>query len=429
MSVEVIALNQKKFGKLVSSSLAIALFTGIITQGFITINPILAYESNMIKNSVVASNLQSERTMRLNEELRLKADNEKWNAKIREKYKNGRILTVSQGIKHIQLVKYINSRPIKINVVEVNRALNENINVEPVLSYGKLRGKESIRNLAKRNNSLVAINGTFFKPQSGIPLGTLMIDGKILTGPVYNRVAMGIGKNDYKMARVEFNGKIIAKGAVLRLDNINQPRMLSTHAIAYTSDWAEYSPATPKYGKQMVIEDNIITQITDQPVKIPFNGYVIIAPARVIEPFSLGQNVNIDIKTNPNWQDVDHIISGGPYLIKNGLIFIDTGAEKLNSIGGKNPRTAIGYTADNELIIVTIDGREESSVGMTLSELASFMKGLGCVNAMNLDGGGSSVMYVNGNIVNQPSIKGGIPLSNAFTIGLNEQIAMTEEEE
>ena len=91
-------------------------------------------------------------------------------------------------------------------------------------------------------------------------------------------------------------------------------------------------------------------------------------------------------------------------------------AQKLNAIGGKNPRSAIGYTADNHLILVAVDGREGSSVGMTLMQLARFMKSIGCINAMNLDGGGSTVMYVDGAVVNRPQVKGGITLSNALVL-------------
>ena len=91
-------------------------------------------------------------------------------------------------------------------------------------------------------------------------------------------------------------------------------------------------------------------------------------------------------------------------------------AQKLNSIGGKNPRSAIGYTADGNLIMVAVDGREGSSVGMTLMQLANFMKKAGCINAMNLDGGGSTVMYVNGQVENNPAFKGGIAISNALVL-------------
>ena len=102
---------------------------------------------------------------------------------------------------------------------------------------------------------------------------------------------------------------------------------------------------------------------------------------------------------------------------------MDVTAQKLQAITGKNPRTAIGYTANNEFIMVTVDGREQSSVGMTLGELARLMKDFGCINAMNLDGGGSSVMYVNGKVVNNPAQKGGIPISNALTITERTRIA------
>ena len=105
-------------------------------------------------------------------------------------------------------------------------------------------------------------------------------------------------------------------------------------------------------------------------------------------------------------------------LVKNGEIFVDMTAQKLSAIGGRNPRTAIGYTKDNHLIMLTADGREGSSIGLTLMELAQLMKEFGCINAMNLDGGGSTVMYVNGQVVNKPAVQGGIPLSHIVTVSL-----------
>ena len=88
------------------------------------------------------------------------------------------------------------------------------------------------------------------------------------------------------------------------------------------------------------------------------------------------------------------------------------------SIAGKNPRTAVGFTEDGRFIMITVDGREEDSTGMTLYELAALMKELGCYNAMNLDGGGSSQMYINGKVVNNPSNNGGYAVSNALTLKL-----------
>ena len=89
-----------------------------------------------------------------------------------------------------------------VNVVEVNTKLNPNIEINPQLaSTSKLTSKSTIANIAKRNNSIVAINGTYFKPQTGVPLGTLMINKKLYTGPIYNRVAMGFFDNLVSKAR------------------------------------------------------------------------------------------------------------------------------------------------------------------------------------------------------------------------------------
>ena len=174
----------------------------------------------------------------------------------------------------------------------------------------------------------------------------------------------------------------------------------------------------PKYGVNIAIENNKITNISYGSIAIPENGYIISGPKAKLEPFFNARNITLDIKMYPEWKNIDHIISGGPYLVKDNEIFIDVNAQKLQAITGKNPRTAIGYTENNEFIMVTVDGREQSSVGMTLKELAHMMQSFGCINAMNLDGGGSTVMYVKGKIVNRPQVKGGIPLSHTLTVSL-----------
>ena len=71
-----------------------------------------------------------------------------------------------------------------------------------------------------------------------------------------------------------------------------------------------------------------------------------------------------------------------------------------------NPRTAIGQISENHYVFIVSDGRTKDSEGLSLYELATFMKSLGCITAYNLDGGGSSTMYFNGNIVNNPTTNG-----------------------
>ncbi len=335
---------------------------------------------------------------------------------IKNKYSGSVITDVDKGIKHIKMVRLYNGRPVRINVVEICQGVNPGLSVEPQIASDTLASRRKISGIAAKDNAIVAINGGYFKPQTGVPLGTLMINKKVYTGPIYDRVAMGIFDNGYDMARVQLNASVDTNIGGLKIDNINQPRMLSTHTIVYTPDWGTVSPPSPKYGKQIVVADGKLVRASYEANAIPKNGFVVVGSEKNINTIINARKFKLNIKTNPGWDNVNHIISGGPYLVKNNEVYVDMTAQKLASIGGRNPRTAIGYTKENHLIMLTADGREGSSIGLTLMELANIMKELGCVNAMNLDGGGSTVMYINGQVVNKPAVQGGIPLSHVLTV-------------
>ena len=339
-----------------------------------------------------------------------------FNSYIGRKYSNCRVYDVEKGIKHIKLVRYYQGRPVRLNIIEADLSVNKNIKIVPVLASKTLSHKASITSMARAHNSLVAVNGAFFLPQTGCPLGTMMVDKKLYTGPVFNRVAMGISDDGFYMDRVKLNASVRGVFNNIKVDNINQPRMSFAHTICYTSDWGQLAPAVPKNGVQIVVDDGKIVAINKVRNVIPKNGFVVVGQQSVLGGLEVNSRLNLDVKIDPEWSNVNHVISGGPYLVKDGDVFVDIKEQKLLSIGGRNPRTAVGYTKDNRFIIITADGREGSSIGMTLSELAQYMKKLGCVNAMNLDGGGSTVMYVKGAITNRPPVKGGIALSNALTI-------------
>lgn len=394
--------------------LTLSLFVTLVLTHTIFIPPLFA--NDLIANNTVTTPTLKEMSQYIKEEMNPQIRQEKFENKIKSKYKGYVINNVDTGIKHIKMVKYYNGKPVKINVVEMNNKVASNYEVKPAIASVTLPNKRTVRNIAQRTNSIVAINGGFFKPQTGVPLGTLMIDKKIYTGPIYDRVALGIFKDGYDVGRVQLDGKIIGNNQEIKIDNINQPRMLSSYILAYTRDWGKYAPVSPQYGVQLQIVGNKITAASANPLSIPENGYVLVGPKSKLGKLFGADYVDVEIKTNPKWENVQHIISGGPYLLKDNQIFIDMTAQKLQSIGGRNPRTAIGYTEDNNLVLVAVDGREGSSVGLTLVELAKLMKTLGCTNAINLDGGGSTVMYIKGQIVNHPHQPGGIALSNALVI-------------
>jgi len=339
---------------------------------------------------------------------------------IKNKYSGSYITFPTTGMAHIKKIKYINSKPIRINIVELNTNVNPNLKIKPQTASNTLNHKTTVRKIAQKENSILAINGGFFKPQTGVPLGALMIDGKVLTGQIYNRVGIAIFENDsntsFKMLNVNFDITAITPQFNLKIDNINQPRMLSTYTLLYTSDWGKLSPPPPKEGYNLLIKDNKPSLLSQAPIEITGNDVVVSGTKDNILKLYKQQEIKIDIRLQDEIQGAKHIIGAGPYLVKDSQIYVDYKAQKLQAISGKNPRSAIGFKKDGTFVVVTVDGREQNSVGMTLYELASFMKNIGCEYAMNFDGGSSSAMYLKGKIVNNAINKEGIAVSNALTI-------------
>ncbi len=100
-----------------------------------------------------------------------------------------------------------------------------------------------------------------------------------------------------------------------------------------------------------------------------------------------------------------NILSFGPALVENGNISVGT-KEEVDRAMASNPRTAIGIIDNLHYVFVVSDGRTNSSEGLTLYELAEFMNKIGAKTAYNLDGGGSSTMYFNGKLINNPTTNG-----------------------
>lgn len=104
-------------------------------------------------------------------------------------------------------------------------------------------------------------------------------------------------------------------------------------------------------------------------------------------------------------QGAQEILSFGPALIENGTIAV-TEEDEVGKAMASNLRTAIGIIDNLHYVFVVSDGRTEESEGLSLLELAEFMEGLGVETAYNLDGGGSSTMYFNGEVINTPTTNG-----------------------
>lgn len=281
-------------------------------------------------------------------------------------------------------------------------------------------GVDTVSNIAKKHNALAAINGSFFElkePFVGISSGVLKVGGEFYFCPQKERGAIGWKEkpNIVLIDRLKMQAELLLGEKSYPIDGINRPRK-DQESVLYTS---HFSSST--FSQTGVIELAIGTAGTPLFIHllgntmIPPNGFVysmgIDAPFRLPNPFFPGCLASFTIFLEPlnhpentaEWQEVDNIFSGTPILIDAGRI-ADFCQEKIKDsfIHNRHPRTAIGITETGKWIFVVADGRIPGSAGMNLMELAHFMKNLGCSYALNLDGGGSSTLYLAGALANTP---------------------------
>ncbi|HEY9682372.1 MAG TPA: phosphodiester glycosidase family protein [Oculatellaceae cyanobacterium] len=304
--------------------------------------------------------------------------------------------TVAPGVVH----KFVRG-PLSINVIDVDME-RAPVKVQPYMAGESFDRLKDVADHARESKALAAINANYFK-KDGTPLGTLIVDGEWVAGPIFDRVSMGIDRSGkVKIDRVSLNGLLSSSNADVDnvwVNNINQPRRHGSHLIAYTRRWGSYV-RTPLTGHLVSVnaQGQVQDSVDAQSIGIPYGGFVLSdTKDGAISSLRRGDNVQLSWHTKPgDWQDVVEAVSGGPMLVKDGSLFVDLKDENFRKAwtGSQiRARTAIGVTANNHLLLTTVEGPH------TLWDVAKFLHNLGAVDAMNLDGGGSTTMVVHGNTV------------------------------
>lgn len=270
-------------------------------------------------------------------------------------------------------------------------------------------------------------NADFFSLQTGVPMSNAIADGKILTKDASGQDAIGILPDGTAFISYFSLNSVLTKedGSEVNIYNINKYRQ--PYAVYMMTDaFSDKTQNTTKgidvvlgsvegelkIGGQITAEVESVTK-QDASAPIPKGKIVITvdekAPKEFFEPIStlaVGEKVTINFSANGDkrWKDVVvGMGSVGGRLLINGEV--NPNLEK-----GAAPRTAIGIKEDGSILLYTIDGRQSGhSYGVQLATLAKRMKELGCVDAINLDGGGSTSMIVqmpgdkDASLANKPS--------------------------
>jgi len=271
---------------------------------------------------------------------------------------------------------------------------------------------ESVSDICQNNHALAGINGTFFA-SNGDPLGALIIDGEIVSYPIHDRTAFFLDNNNQPyIDNIFLNASLkITNGPRYKINGINQGRNYND-TILYTPRWGK-STGTNNQGIEMVVSKRRVEEINLADSKIPEDGYVVSLSGPAVETLSEqvkkweGAQLTLNvISYNTAPQNITQLISGGPRLVKNGYAYVTKHEEKFQPDVAKNAaaRTAIGITRDKQLLLVIVKGPSVNkwkkdaypTLGITLEELAELMKSLGAYQAMNLDGGSSASMVIDG---------------------------------
>jgi exopolysaccharide biosynthesis protein len=242
------------------------------------------------------------------------------------------------------------SLPLRAWYVHINEA-DPKITTRVVVSDDETDNRETVSSFAHDLNACVAVNGGYFN-MSATPArhGGLLLSNGVLLEPATRTVTRDSVR--YQAARA---------------------------AIGFVEDRVELAWVTTS--------GNVVYKWAAPPDHVPG------LPAD-----------SLDYRTASEWK-VRDALSAGPALITAGRIRITSNEEVFfgSSIPNVHPRSAAGRTADGALIIMVVDGRQEISRGVYLEELAALMRGVGAVEALNLDGGGSSTLVVGGRLLNRPT--------------------------
>ena len=298
---------------------------------------------------------------------------------------------------------------------------------ETVLAGGRLQGLDAVSTMTRGSGAVLGVNGDFAL-SSGRPVHLFANDGRLAQTPQVLGRALSFDANGrrvqmgYPDLRVDVTTASATGTVTLPVPRVNSGGPDSSNLASFTSDGAllEVPPNGACYAglstagaRSMSPEGAVLTPLSvtgtrcggDRPV-VPATGSVLTANRyHGNESFirSLARGQALQLATQLGFPNAVDVIGGNPMLVMGGRV-LDDQVSRSDAFSNRNPRTAVGVTSAGQLLLVVVDGRQGNySVGMSLRELAQFMADIGAQTAMNLDGGGSSEMFLNGLVVNRPS--------------------------
>lgn len=348
--------------------------------------------------------------------------------------KTDQVTYLKPGLIHL---KRTDTGPININLLLFDLTAPE-FKVKVAFRDDWLSGVARTSQLAKANDALAAVNGDLFSA-SGLPQGMAMTDGKLASSPkrratfAYSRLSgpfIGFFTQDFTWPA----NVVVPSGeqhTLEILNNVCRPDWLCVYNDLYRQ-------LTPSGNEPRVLlnpSNEVIGIYQGELVKIPEEHHVLWGRGQagdwLLQHVKVGDRLELNFKTDPDYKQYQQVVSGGPIFLRNGafiqdcLCFLEDCSESKQKevvceefttdwksshyYTIRMPRNAIGYNVDKSVLIVAVvDGYQPGfSIGMTQRELANLFLEFGAESAMELDGGGSATMFLDGKLASHPSDGGG----------------------
>ncbi|MEC4988365.1 MAG: phosphodiester glycosidase family protein [Oscillatoria sp. PMC 1068.18] len=321
--------------------------------------------------------------------------------------------------------KYIELDQSRFPVVwlEIDPQVNPKLEIKPIWAgLDNLEGTKPLVTMAREAKALAAINGGFFNRNNQLPLGAIRREGIWYSGPILNRGAIALltsreaGNNQAKIKfdRLSLRENLTtSQGQRLPILFLNSGYVQAGIA-RYTPAWGASYTTLIDNEIVVVVEANLVRQqfsagkAGEDSFVIPRNGYLLTLRANpeMGRYFPIETTVNIVSGTEPeDFANYSQILGAGPLLVQNRQLVLDAEAEKFSQAFSQQTaiRSAIATSKSGTLIIATVHGRVAGK-GPNLQELAQLMQLLGAVDALNLDGGSSTSLYLGGQLLDRSPV-------------------------
>lgn len=318
------------------------------------------------------------------------------------------LLSFQQPVDYYKEQIKINDNDQQIHTLVINMN-NKRLSIVNALSFGIIYGFEETSEMVKKNKAIAGVNGMFYT-NYGHHIG-LLVSNKHLITKAYSKTPIFAILDDNR----PYIGDVNTEVSILTSDNSIQVGVMNNDApketwVLHEKIYGNTTRITRKSINYIIKDNNVINKIvSEEPIDIPENGYVLSRVTNEPDKYNIldiGDTVNIIVKYIPNIGVIKEAFQSGGWLVKNNQNVAKDNEVFIGNTNIPNPRTIIGITDDNKVIIKVIDGRQpEYSYGISGKEAGDLMIAEKCKEAVYLDGGASSTMVFNGKVVNSPSNK------------------------